>query len=81
MTPLEIHLLLNLYHSYQPYNRYPAIERCAPAMHMAFAKFREHGLLCEGVTFISVMVEHEDHNEFLSAKGLLLVERLMEFQP
>lgn len=81
MTPLEIHLLLNLYHTEKPADRYPEQERTAPAMQGAFIRFRVAGLLMPGVTFETVMLHNAESSEFLSAKGMLLVERLMEVQP
>lgn len=81
MTPLEIQLVLNLYCRSWPHEGYPLQERVSPAMRDAFAKFRKLGLLAEGVTFNSVMIEQEGREQFLSAKGMLLVERLMEVQP
>jgi hypothetical protein len=81
MTPLEIQLLLNLYCRAQPYDGYPVQERFTPAMRDAFKKFRDLGLLAEGVTYTQVMVDHDDQEQFLSAKGMILVERLMEVQP
>lgn len=81
MTPLEIQLLLNLYCRSWPHEGYPLQERVAPAMREAFAKFRTNKLLLPGVTFESVMVEHDGRDSFLTAKGMLLVERLMEVQP
>lgn len=81
MTPIEIQLLLNLYCRSWPHEGYPLQERVSPAMRDAFAKFRQLGLLVSGVTFNSVMVEKEGQSESLTAKGMLLVERLMEVQP
>ncbi len=81
MTPLEIHLLLNLYHSEKPAERYPEQERTAPAMKAAFAWFRVCGLTLPGVTVEAVMERNAESEQFLSAKGMLLVERLMEVQP
>ena len=81
MTPLEIQLLLNLYCRAFPHDGYPLQERVSPAMREAFSKFRKLGILADGVTFNSVMFEHEGREQFLSAKGMLLVERLMEVKP
>jgi len=81
LTPLEIQLLLNLYCRAWPHDGYPLQERVAPAMRDAFTKFKDHELLAPGVNFNGVMVEHDEREQYLSAKGMLLVERLMEVQP
>lgn len=81
MTPLEIQLLLNLYVSPAPAINYPPQQRMAPAMREAVYKFQMLGILKEGVTYESVMIKMEEIDPPLTAKGMLLVERLMEVQP
>lgn len=81
MTPLEIQLLLNLYTTPAPYTRYTTREICSDSMANAFLKFRDSGLLQDDVSWERNMIEQEGRDQFLSAKGMLLVERLMEVQP
>lgn len=81
MTSLEIQLLLNLYCRAFPHEGYPLQERVSPAMREAFTKFHRLDILADGVSFNSVMVRYEGSTQFLSAKGMLLVERLMEVKP
>lgn len=81
MTPLEIHLLLNLYHCPDPQSRYPEQECTAPAMADAFKKFSDAGLLRDDVEYRAMMVKGVQFDDPLTAKGMLLVERLMEVKP
>lgn len=80
MSPLKIIMLLRLHVYAQPFSDMPPEQVNAPAMLYAFDYFREHGLLAECTTWLSVKHGHVSH-PFLSFKGEELVERLREVEP
>ena len=80
MSPLEIHLLLNLHHSPVPAAEYPSPQRYAPAMKDAFERFEQAGLLRPGQNFHTVMIHQTYSENFLTDKGLALVNQLCEVQ-
>ncbi len=80
MSPLQITMLLRLYVRPEPFSDMPVEQVNAPAMQQAFAFFREHGLLNEQVTWVSVKHGRVGY-PFLTLKGKELVQRLCEVKP
>lgn len=80
MSPLQITMLMRLHAYAEPFADMPLEQVNAPAMQEAFAFFRQHGLLADMTTWVTVK-----HRRFsrphLSLKGQQLVERLCEVKP
>lgn len=84
MSPLEIHLLLNLYVSPEPSKCYPAEQAMAPAMVEALDKFERVGITQRGINHESIMKQcfrRKKADQFLTEKGMLLINRLLEISP
>ena len=80
MSPLKIHLLLNLYTSLCPMADYPPEQQTAPAMRRAFRDFAQAGLLVPGVTLDAALAVRLP-DERLTPKGQDLVDRLKAVEP
>jgi hypothetical protein len=80
MSPLKIIMLMRLRSRAHPFDDMPEEQIVAPAMQEAFGFFRNHGLLADHVTWISVKHGRAGY-PFLSFKGHQLVERLCEVEP
>lgn len=80
MSPLQISMLMRLHTRAAPFVDMPAEQVSAPAMQAAFGFFREHGLLTDLTTWVSVKYDRVKY-PFLSLKGQELVKRLCEVEP
>ena len=84
MSPLEIHLLLNLYTSPEPSKCYPLEQAMAPAMVEALDKFERVGITQRGINHDTIMKQcfrRKKTEQFLTEKGMLLIKRMTEIEP
>lgn len=78
MSPLKIHLLLNMHHSPAPLSDMPHRQAFSPAMHKALADFQAEGLVRPSVTLTELRLRTVRP---LTLKGGALVARLMAVEP